>query len=267
MVRLGWRYQHGVGVKCDPQRAVSLYNSAIHTQSEHSWRLGVCYLRGEGVEKDWAKAVTLIQQSGNSDEAQAHLGWCYLWGCGVAMDVAYAVKLLNRAAQCWCGRAMVFLGYCHQRGIGVVQDTDKAYELYSKAKGAAWGAEALGELGVYCQRGDCGAPTDKRAAVGYFLMGAEYGDPVSMFHLGMCLRDGDDWLKRAAQFGHSAANIFLSSSPSHNKKNNSAKQDILVKTLKAQVKSLKEQISEESTHSAEQVDSLKKQLADVQPTS
>ncbi|KAH3745003.1 hypothetical protein Pelo_13592 [Pelomyxa schiedti] len=44
-------------------------------------------------------------------------------------------------------------------------------------------AEPFGELGEYCLCGDCGAPIDKKPAVGYFQIGAEAGDQVSMFHL------------------------------------------------------------------------------------
>ncbi|KAH3767726.1 tetratricopeptide repeat protein [Pelomyxa schiedti] len=282
MARLGWCYQHGVGVERDQQMAVSFYTSAISVWPGHSWRLGVCYLRGESVQRDWAMTVQLIHQSGDNKDAQAYLGWCYLWGCGVAKDVAKGVELLN----CALGirsryRADVFLGYCHERGVGVVQDTNKAQELYNKAKSTPLDAGALGEIGEYCERGDCGAPTDKRAAVGYFQMGAEGGDPVSMFHLGVCLRDGvgvdcdvdqsHHWLVMAAKLGHRGASNILSeisssSSVSNNGRNNVAVQqeEITPETLKNQVESLKEQLLEERAHYEEQFESLKKQVAQLE---
>ncbi|KAH3760448.1 calmodulin-dependent protein kinase [Pelomyxa schiedti] len=173
MARLGWCYQHGVGVECDKPRAVELYAAAISKSSElHSWRLGVCYLRGEGVGRDLGLAAELIQQSAGGDEdALAYLGWCYLWGCGVGMDLEKAVELLTSASSTLDNcKAKVFLGYCHERGIGVALDTNKARELFHEANTRP-GTEALGEIGEYCLKGDCGAPTDKRAAVGYLEMG------------------------------------------------------------------------------------------------
>ncbi|KAH3766383.1 sel1 repeat family protein [Pelomyxa schiedti] len=278
MAQLGLCYQRGVGVEPDHRRAVSLYRAAALAQHRrHSWRLGVCYLRGEGVKRDWAMAAQLFQKSDTNSDAQAYLGWCYLWGVwGAAKDVAQAAKLLEAAAGVWCSaQAQVFLGYCHERGIGVGLDAGKALELFSDA--TRGGGQALGELGEYCQRGDCGAPIDKRAAVGYFRMGAEGGDPVSMFHLGVCLRDGDgvdsdveqsqNWLVKAAVLGHRGAEKVLSSYPVSNsgKTNSVVQQQVTtVEILEKEVESLKKQLVEERAHSQEQVDTLKKQLADEQ---
>ncbi|KAH3732190.1 sel1 repeat family protein [Pelomyxa schiedti] len=211
IVQLGWCYQHGVGVQRNPKKAVKLYNDAIGLDDCHSWRLGVCYLRGEGVKRNVTMAVKLFRSITDAN-AQAYLGWCYLWGGGgIERDVAKAVALL-RSSVSVRGRKEVFLGYCHETGVGVDQDTAKAQELYNAGKHTPEGAEALGELGVFCQRGDCGAPVDKRMAIGYFRMGAESGDPISMFHLGACLKDGNGvdcdleqsrhWLGKATQLGH-----------------------------------------------------------------
>ncbi|KAH3767725.1 calmodulin-dependent protein kinase [Pelomyxa schiedti] len=275
MCMLGRCYQRGVGVECDQQRAVSLYSAAIAKSPRHSWRLGVCYLRGEGVPRNWATAVRLLTEP-TVEHAQAFVGWCYLWGCGVTRDAAMAVRLLRSFRG---SNATVFLGYCHERGVGVVLDTEKARELFNNAKSnAPWGAEALGELGEYCQRGDCGAPTDKRAAVGYFQMGAEGGDPVSMFHLGVCLRDGDGidcnveqsqhWLVMAAKLGHrGAAKLLSESSALSNGWNNSVvpqQEDNTVETLKKRVEALEELLLQEMAHSAEKFDSLKKEVAKLE---
>ncbi|KAH3765250.1 sel1 repeat family protein [Pelomyxa schiedti] len=214
MARLGWCYQHGVGVGRDPRRAAALYADAVGKERRHSWRLGVCYLRGEGVERDWAAAVELLSRS-NFDEC-AHLAWCYMWGCGVARHPEKSIEYLTRAAG---GRAKVFLGCCYERGIGVERDSEMAGALYEEGKQSRDGAEALGELGVHFRRGDCGVSVDERAAARYFEMGAEGGDPVSMFQLGVCLRDGDgvdcnaeqahNWLQKAAWLEHKEAEKLL----------------------------------------------------------
>ncbi|KAH3723414.1 sel1 repeat family protein [Pelomyxa schiedti] len=188
--RLGWFYQHGVGVECDQLKAVSLFNDVTRVKPGYSWTLGVCYLRGEGVPRDWAKAVSLFKQ-----------------GLGVDMD-------LNKAS--------VMFGQCDE-----------------------YGARLLGELGVFCQRGDCGA-MDKALAVKYFRMAAVGGDPVSMFHLGVCLRDGDGiecdmdesrrWLEDAALFGYRGASKILY--PPDMQQSN------VVEALKQQIQSLQKSVAD-----------------------
>ncbi|KAH3742949.1 Sel1 repeat protein [Pelomyxa schiedti] len=270
--------QHGVGVECDKHRAVSLYNDAIAKNKSNSWRLGVCYLRGEGVERDWARAAQLFQQSGGSGDAKAYLGWCYLWGCGAERDVAKAVAMLQSAAAS-SAKAMVFLGYCLERGIGVAKDPGRADALYDRAKFRVWDAEALGELGLYCQKGDCGAPMDRRAAVGYFLMGAQRGDPVSMFHLGDCdLEQSCHWLEKATQLGHMQASKILSALSFHNAKSlgdcEEAQEEVSNDALIHQVESLKAHIGalqNENRQLASRINnsvaaddtSLKKQIAEL----
>ncbi|KAH3731406.1 tetratricopeptide repeat protein [Pelomyxa schiedti] len=179
MAELGWCYQYGICVERDVEKAVALYNMAIASnERRHSWRLGVCHLLGEGVERDWGKAVELMQKSGNDVNATAHVAWCYLCGgCGVERDPVCAVALLKG---CGSNRASVFLGFCHERGIGVDMDPSKARELFDEGKKYPDGAEALGEIAQFLWRGDCGVPTDRKAAVGYFQMGADGGDPISI---------------------------------------------------------------------------------------
>ncbi|KAH3761647.1 protein kinase [Pelomyxa schiedti] len=219
---LGWCYQNGIGVDRDVERAISLYKRAIELDetcyTHNSWRLGACYLRGDGVEKDWAKAVELMLRCDRDDSARAYLAWCYLCGgYGVERNVG---KALAAAEGIGTGRVLAFLGYCHERGVGGEVDANKAREMYGYARCDHHCAEALGELGLYFWRGDCGVPTDKKSAVGYFRMGADGGDPISMYHFGVCLREGGDgvecdmeqschWLQKAAQFGHRGAAAAL----------------------------------------------------------
>ncbi|KAH3767320.1 tetratricopeptide repeat protein [Pelomyxa schiedti] len=220
---IGWCYQHGVGVERDLCIAVSLYHRAIGHNKYFSWYLGVCYLRGEGVKRDCEKAVSLMQQSGDCSAAQAYLAWCYLFGCGVERDAAKGLQMLQTACKSVMPeRAQMFLGAAYEIGAGVGVDLSRAQELYEKANGLD-GAMACGELGLHFYNGECGVPTDKKRAVRFFQLGASSvnADPLSMFYLGLCLRDGDgierdmkqarSWVKKAAESGHKGAlNILLS---------------------------------------------------------
>jgi TPR repeat protein len=61
--------------------------------------LGLCYARGDGVEKDEAQAVLwyrIAAEQGNS-EAQINLGFSYESGVGVAKDEIEAYAFLNLA--------------------------------------------------------------------------------------------------------------------------------------------------------------------------
>ena len=53
-------YRKGEGLEKDPARAVQLYRMAAETGNVYAQvRLGDSYRQGEGVEKDLAKAVQL----------------------------------------------------------------------------------------------------------------------------------------------------------------------------------------------------------------
>ena len=65
------------------------------------YRMGVCYLRGLGVEKDPEKAAEYFKQVGEQDDPA---GWCalgqlYQQGEGVEKDFEKAVQLYPTAAQ------------------------------------------------------------------------------------------------------------------------------------------------------------------------
>ncbi|KAH3759432.1 sel1 repeat family protein [Pelomyxa schiedti] len=194
MCELGWCYQNGIGVRCDPSRAVSLYNRAAGA-AKSSVRLGVCYLWGVGVERDVERALITFNQSSSRD-AVAYVAWCYSCGCGVERDMGKAISMLSGPANAGNGRCMVFLGNCHERGDGgaFMPNPNKARELYNRANQEAeskesGGREAFGELGL-CYQKFVGTPAD-RIVASFFQMGADAGDPVAMFHLAVCLSKGD----------------------------------------------------------------------------
>ncbi|KAH3764417.1 sel1 repeat family protein [Pelomyxa schiedti] len=187
--------QDGIGVESDAVEAASLYNTALSDRDAMTL-LGVCYLRGEGVERDWAKGVELIRNASDRERAidfcTVHLGWCYLRGLGVEKDVKKAVSIFQSASNhvypATKGLAQAFLGHCYERGEGVDLDIVKAQVLYREA--AKHYKEGFGR-------------------------GANCGDTTSLFNLGICLKDGHYverdlpgallYLERDACFGHKGA--------------------------------------------------------------
>jgi len=84
------------------EKAVELYMSAIEKGDTPSKvRLGICYHRGEGVERDERKALSLFEQAGAEDQAYAlhNLGYYHEYGRGgIAIDVEKAIAYYRRAA-------------------------------------------------------------------------------------------------------------------------------------------------------------------------
>ncbi len=61
--------------------------------------LGECYLNGEGVPKDEARGLSLLQKGADMDDSGclAELGDCYENGRGTAVDLKKALTLYQRA--------------------------------------------------------------------------------------------------------------------------------------------------------------------------
>lgn len=68
--------------------------------AEAQFTLGLCYAKGEGVEKDDSRAVTWYRRSAEQGyaEAQLNLAQCYSGGEGVAKDETEAYAYFSLAA-------------------------------------------------------------------------------------------------------------------------------------------------------------------------
>jgi|GEM_PF-6262784 len=116
---------------------------------EAMYNLGVCYERGDGVNKNLEKAVLWYKKAAemNYAKAQHNLGVCYYNGMGIAKDENEAARLFGLAAEQGNMYAQFNLGICYYQGIGVERDTFKAVDWFRKA--AAQGhPEAKKALGM-----------------------------------------------------------------------------------------------------------------------
>ena len=101
------------------------------SSAKHS--LGLCYIKGDGVEKDSTKAFRWIRdaaEQGNA-EAQASLGTCYQKGEGVAKDYLVAFKWYLMAAEGGSNTAVYNLGCVYAEGKGVAKDFIEAYAYFN----------------------------------------------------------------------------------------------------------------------------------------
>lgn len=97
--------------------------------------LGFRYYKGEGVEKDTARALDLIQRAADAGDPKAfnNLGWLLAEGEGVERDYAKAAYWLQRASDADLPVAMTQLADLYRQGLGVEKDSVQAVDLYTRA--------------------------------------------------------------------------------------------------------------------------------------
>ncbi len=157
MTAMAYLLSNGVGPGANPEQVVHYLNKAVEKEEPNAMMaLGQLYLSGDfGVEKDEARAITLLQAAaakGNS-------------------------------------RAMNTLGDCYHRGIGVKRDYAEAWRLFSEAEKNG-SAEASGNLGVMYLRGHGVSKKDPQRAAQKFKEASEKGDAAGMYSYAICLEDG-----------------------------------------------------------------------------
>ncbi len=100
---LGVAYQLGRGVTADPAEAARWYRLSIDKTDEPTAmeNLGLLYLSGAGVQRDYAEARRLLERAAaaGDDHANFHLGVIYSQGRGVAVDEKVAITYYRKAAE------------------------------------------------------------------------------------------------------------------------------------------------------------------------
>ena len=122
---------------------------------EALFKLGDCYEKGLGVEKDLKEAVKWYRMAAEQGYARAQsvLGWYYVNG-RVTIDPKEAIKWYTKAAEQGYtgspqGLVQVELGDCYAKGLGVEKDLKEAVKWYRKAaeQGHAQAKKRLRDLG------------------------------------------------------------------------------------------------------------------------
>lgn len=134
--------------------------------------LGLCYERGDGVKKDFEKAVDWYKKGAYSEDAVAmwHMGLCYEHGKGVEKSFTIAVEWYEKAAEKGYPMALTRLGKCYELGLGAIKDNEKAIAMFQKAANQG-DLEAQQRLGV-CYDLGVGVSKDKDRALYWFRRAA-----------------------------------------------------------------------------------------------
>ena len=199
----------------------------IKTQAEKGYPntmflLGMAYYNGNGITKDYIKAVEWLLKAAEKESevlsrAQCYLGICYKDGKGVTQDYKKAVEYFKKSAEKGWDLSQFWLGVMYSNGDGIQQDYTKSFEWFSKA--AEQGEESsIITLGDCYYNGD-GVTQDYAKAVELYTKSAERGTAGGMNRLGKCYYEGkgvkqDDkkafeWFSKSAELGKRESQAML----------------------------------------------------------
>lgn len=190
LCKLGVCFLNGEGVEKNLKAAFDCFFEAANKGVvEAQNRLGVRYGRGEGVEKDEMEAVRWYKIAAEQgyDKAQFNLGFCYKNGSGVEKDEKAAFEWYKKAAEQGDAKAQWRLGACYKNGTDVEKDEKAAFEWYKKAaeQGYDKAQNSLGE----CYRFGYGVEIDEKKAFALYIEAAKNGNRVAAYNIGECYQN------------------------------------------------------------------------------
>ncbi|MDE0151684.1 MAG: trypsin-like peptidase domain-containing protein [Bdellovibrionales bacterium] len=137
MFQIGGRYHLGEGVEKDYKKAIYWYEkSASKGNVGAQFALGVLYLESkELTRRDYRKAFYWFKRSADQGYAGAQyfLGGMYYRGEGVVKDYKKALYWYKKSAKQGDANAQLFLGWMYFEGQGIREDYAKAFYWYGKA--------------------------------------------------------------------------------------------------------------------------------------
>lgn len=163
-----------------------------------------------------AYSVFIRESREMNPEADYCLGLMYARGQGVNKDYASALSWFLRSYDLGCLSAGYFLGKMYLMGLGTEKDVQKAVKYLEEV--ADVDARATYELGLLYFK-DRDAPRDLARSAGWMERSAEAGNAEAQFVLGQFYKAGAgverdigkavDWLESAALNRHKGAQILL----------------------------------------------------------
>lgn len=174
---LGQCYEHGNGVEKDFKKAIEYYTlAADQNNAEASYELATCYKDGEIVEKDPKKAFKYCKLAADqkNDAALNTLGNFYRDGFGVDKNAELAFESYKEAAKQGNKFADYNLGKCYKNGIGTLTDEKQAFECFQSA--ADKGHSSSQYFVAQCYLKGEGVNKNIPEAINYYKLSAEQGN-------------------------------------------------------------------------------------------
>jgi uncharacterized protein len=172
------------------------------------YALALAYFDGDGVIKDEAKAVAMLQLSADQGDAGAQnaLGKVLMQGLIVTKDATKAAIWFHKAAEQGLPEAQRMLGKMYTHGLGVTQNNATAFEWFRKA--AIQGiSDAQLNLGIMYAEGR-GVTQNDATAIEWIRKAAVQGNAEAQRNLGAMYANGRgvaqndatafEWIRKAA---------------------------------------------------------------------
>ncbi len=176
-----------------------VYESGEADREDAAFRIGLCYLKGLGIDKDEQTAFEWFLSGARlgSPNAMYMLGECYLFGVGTASNDESAANSFISAMELYDKREsedekniplMLALAQCFERGIGTEKDGSRALSIYKRAAQSG-DPEALFRLGQAIVSG-VGMRAEYSAARTNMLRSARSGYLPAMLEMGVFSDEG-----------------------------------------------------------------------------
>lgn len=180
------------------QTAQRLGKEAAAGNAQSQYELGRINSGGFGATTNLAEARRLFVAAADQGhiEGAAYAGKFLVYGRGGSVDMARGRAYLRTAAQAGNTDAVATLGIiimtaAVETGNNADMPEAVGYLEQAAVAGNATAQQALGTTIYYFGVG--GIPADGGKAVKYLRMGADQGDPMSMYYLGNLMVNGDAW--------------------------------------------------------------------------
>jgi len=154
------------------------------------YNLGMCYMKGYGVEQDLDMAYDSFKFAADAGhpDAMNNLGSFFREGIVVEKDVHAATRWFKRSADLGNSYGQLNYGLALQRGEGVEMDREAAAKMF-KTSAELGNAEAMDAYGMCLYRGD-GIKKNERLAVRWYKRSASLGCAHAMENLAFCCAMG-----------------------------------------------------------------------------
>ncbi|MGA2074166.1 MAG: hypothetical protein ABSH52_11745 [Terriglobia bacterium] len=197
--------------------ALALYRQAASAGQPHAlMRIGFCYDLGYGVKQDPGEAARWYRKAVNAGdpEAMAYLGGLYADGAGVPVDYAQALLWFHKSADLGNPAGMNKLGLMYLDGRGVPRNLEEATRWFRRGAdlGDMYAMQNLANIFT----GKYGTPPNYTEALRLYRESAALGNGNSMVMLGHLFETGGfglqqnpgmalAWYRKAAALGNELA--------------------------------------------------------------
>ena len=211
---VGRCYYYGIGVFESNDEAKKWLKKAIENDDEDSeahFLLGLCYEDEKSLHLAFRHYLKSAEWG--NDRGQLVVAMCYLGGQGVEKDFNEAFKWMLKAANQGIAFAQNKLAIMYAEGVGVTADVKEAIKWHERAAEQGF-VDSIVRCGVIAL-----AIEEYTTAVRYFQEAANQGDASAQFNLGGCYAKGYGvsqsrteavkWFRKSAEQGNASAQANL----------------------------------------------------------